>query len=201
MLKFRRELHTSANLLVRNKWTKPKPKPAPRTNVKPPTITTHHSSALRITPPIPPSVKNLETSEYHPLWQFFSNKKYIRGQIDLDEYSRPWTVAELRLKSFDDLHSLWYSCLKELNILRREIELFDNQKISGNVEAYEKVQKKVQTTLWRIRHTLSERQWSYEYANQMFNDDQKIKQFLETFESEENQDVIKRLNNSIKQAE
>jgi hypothetical protein len=33
---------------------------------------------------------------------------------------RPWTAEELRRKSWEDLHVLWYKCLLERNIIATE---------------------------------------------------------------------------------
>ena len=33
---------------------------------------------------------------------------------------RPWTAEELRRKSWDDLHVLWYKCILERNIIATE---------------------------------------------------------------------------------
>lgn len=35
---------------------------------------------------------------------------------------RPWTVEELRHKSWEDLHSLWYKCCIERNRIATEIK-------------------------------------------------------------------------------
>lgn len=163
----KRCLHDTARLAARTRYTKPKPKPAPREHVNLPTQRTHHRNDLKITAPIPPAVVNIQCSDDHPLWQFFAEKKFMRAPEDLDDKSRPWAIAELRRKSFEDLHSLWYACLKERNILARENHLLKNA-VGGQQDYYENVAEKIRTTMWRIRHVLSERDWSFKSAQQDF---------------------------------
>ncbi|GCE98661.1 54S ribosomal protein L4 mitochondrial [Zygosaccharomyces mellis] len=178
---FQRGLSTTARISARTKFTKPKPKPPKRQNVRIPTQTTHHDNTLRIQPPIPPSVANIQCPDDHPLWQFFADKKFMRSPEELDFHSRPWSIPELRRKSFEDLHSLWYTCLKERNILARENHLLRNA-VGGQQEFYEQVAEKVRTTMWRIRHVLSERDWAFRNAQEAFRTEKES--FVKDFEKE-----------------
>lgn len=49
---------------------------------------------IAIRPPIPPTVKNIEVSDNHPLWQFFSEKKFLRAA---DELSK---AGKLKIRNF-----------------------------------------------------------------------------------------------------
>uniref|UniRef100_A0A060SZ54 Large ribosomal subunit protein uL29m n=1 Tax=Blastobotrys adeninivorans TaxID=409370 RepID=A0A060SZ54_BLAAD len=115
--------------------------------------------APKLRPPVPPTVKNLKVPEDHPLWQFFSDKKYLRPFSDLENTGRAWTVQELRRKSFDDLHTLWYVCLKERNILLRESQIYKT--LAGpqaeSNDRYKTISEEIRNTMWRIRHVLAER--------------------------------------------
>lgn len=177
-----RALHSSARCLVR---------------AKPPPLT--------IRAPIAPTAKNFAVNEDHPLWQFFHDKKYLRSYEDLDNAGRPWTVPELRRKCFDDLHSLWYTCLKERNVLAREIQVLQAE-IDQPDQQFMAASDRVRDTMWRIRHVLSERAHAQENARGAFDQEQQqtlledFKQYYLDASKEENADVqeaLKRLQYAV----
>ena len=51
----------------------------------------------------------------HGLWQFFYNKKSMAPPEEIGVHGREWTYAELSLKSFEDLHALYWVAHKEHN--------------------------------------------------------------------------------------
>ncbi|CCD27164.1 mitochondrial 54S ribosomal protein uL29m NDAI_0J02720 [Naumovozyma dairenensis CBS 421] len=177
MLNFNRCLHDTATRYARTRFTIPKPKPIPSSNPRKPTQTTHYLKNLEVTPPIPPSTANKQfhISDTHPLWQFFhtnikDNKKshdYITPPSQLDTQSRSWSITELRRKSFNDLHSLWYACLRQRNIFAREMHLINTETSSNknnHVHSLQQINEKCRVTMWRIRHVLSERDYAFRIA-------------------------------------
>lgn len=51
----------------------------------------------------------------HGLWEFFYEKKAMQTPDEMNKHGRSWTYAELTLKSFNDLHALYWVCHKEAN--------------------------------------------------------------------------------------
>lgn len=74
-------------------------------------------------------------------------------------YGRAWSADELRRKSFDDLHKLWFVLVKELNLLstQRAEATRMGQRWFGIHRMY-----KCRLSLARIKTVLSERQTLYE---------------------------------------
>ncbi|KAK9818974.1 hypothetical protein WJX74_010648 [Apatococcus lobatus] len=67
---------------------------------------------------------------------------------------RSWKASELRLKSWDDLHKLWYVLLKERNMLHSEaLAAFAQQKSLQNPFRV----RKVKNSMARLKHVLWER--------------------------------------------
>lgn len=93
------------------------------------------------------------------LYQFFENNEALPKQIWT---GRAWKAQELRLKSFDDLHKLWYVLLKERNVLATQREEARRLKLPKQLWTNQGRLKKCQKSMARIKCVLNERQREYE---------------------------------------
>ncbi|CAD1812687.1 Mitochondrial 39-S ribosomal protein L47 (MRP-L47) family protein [Candida parapsilosis] len=140
---------------------------------------------IKLRAPIPPTVKNFEVSPDHPLWQFFplgnKTKSAIRESEELDLDSREWTSAELRRKSFEDLHTLWYLTLKERNVLAREVRLGESLGM-GDFRQFNMLDNKLIKTQKRIKQVLLERHIAFERAQASPEINAEQQKYLDEFE-------------------
>ncbi|KIP08103.1 hypothetical protein PHLGIDRAFT_127239 [Phlebiopsis gigantea 11061_1 CR5-6] len=115
----------------------------------------------------------VETDRSHGLYAFFRRVEKD-GDVDYDTVEprnpsrqrsgRSWSAAELRLKSFKDLHTLWYVLLRERNLLatqRAEARRLGIQE--ARLASYAQVHK-VRKSMARIKYVINERRLAYEQA-------------------------------------
>ena len=58
----------------------------------------------------------VEVDPDHGLWEFFNEEREVlQTPVAVNAHGRAWSVAELRLRDWDDLHKLWWVCVKEGN--------------------------------------------------------------------------------------
>ncbi|ANZ75374.1 BA75_02735T0 [Komagataella pastoris] len=138
---------------------------------------------IKLRRPIPPTIDNITVPENHPLWQFFDNKNFLRKPQEIQTTGRPWTIQELRRKKFDDLHKLWYICLKERNVLGREHRLLESVD-SQSAIIYEEQSEQIRTTMWRIKHVLRERQLAETKSREKLLNSSELKEYLQDFKQE-----------------
>lgn len=72
---------------------------------------------------------------------------------------RAWKCSELRLKSFEDLHKLWYVLLKERNVLLTEF--YDCESRNVQMPHPERLHK-VKLSMKHIKQVLNERKIEFD---------------------------------------
>ncbi|KAK9323048.1 mitochondrial 39-S ribosomal protein L47 (MRP-L47)-domain-containing protein [Lipomyces orientalis] len=129
---------------------------------------------LQPRPPITPSPGSVVTPDDHPLWQFYRSKgTCLTNPQVYDHLGRSWEIPELRRKGYEDLHVLWYVCLKELNILRTEMSalriVIRPNMIENVARKYGEPLKSVRRSMANIRTVLLERYYAWENATEDFD--------------------------------
>lgn len=71
----------------------------------------------------PALLPKIETDPRHGLWGFFASNeegKHLKTIDELNDHGRSWDMEELRQKSWEDLHALWWKCTLERNSLETQ---------------------------------------------------------------------------------
>lgn len=96
------------------------------------------------------------------------------GLMRANILGRAWTPAELRAKSWEDLHKLWWICCKERNILATQrIERGRLDAGFGDFEAKQR-EKQVRWTQRGIKHVLTERWHGWREALKLAEEDEEV---------------------------
>ncbi|KAK3905441.1 mitochondrial 39-S ribosomal protein L47 (MRP-L47)-domain-containing protein [Staphylotrichum tortipilum] len=126
--------------------------------------------------PVPrDQLPQIETDPDHGLWDFFPSRETVANTPEEDaKHGRSWSVEELRGKSWDDLHRLWWVCVKERN--RIATGNWERKKSGlgfGDAEATER-DHEVRATMRAIKHTLTERFYLWEDAVKVAETDPEV---------------------------
>ncbi|KAG5438169.1 hypothetical protein PCANB_003020 [Pneumocystis canis] len=123
------------------------------------------------------SIKQLNYIKINPnhgLWDFFrdsedfpSKKEVLSTPQNDMKYGRAWMASELRTKSFEDLHRLWYLCLKERNIIATQRQERQRLRIFTGAEEASKRDHQVRLTMARLKFVLNERLRAWNEAKKL----------------------------------
>ncbi|SJL03575.1 uncharacterized protein ARMOST_06932 [Armillaria ostoyae] len=133
--------------------------------------------------PTSTTTQKIETSKTHGLYAFF-RRKQGEDLVGEDQYDvlgglyeedvvnrsgRAWKASELRLKSFTDLHTLWYVLLREQNLLATQAEEVRRAGIAPRMIQLGMGPKKreCRLSMARIKAVMNERRLAYLGAVQL----------------------------------
>ncbi|GAA5863560.1 hypothetical protein JCM3774_006526 [Rhodotorula dairenensis] len=132
------------------------------TAYRPKRVATYYGQHTHAHPQPDPALRPLRDqtdTSAHPLWRFFHDQQSLEvPDKRKDNSSRSWTAAELRLKSFTELHQLWYILLRERNVLLTQRE--EARRLRVDLSGYTAVPDKLrlcQKSMARIKQVISER--------------------------------------------
>ncbi|KAH9480436.1 54S ribosomal protein L4, mitochondrial [Psilocybe cubensis] len=104
-----------------------------------------------------PNSDNLTGEERYEVFETPENGQLLSG--------RAWEASELRNKSFKDLHTLWYVCLREKNLLATQKEEVRRMGVSHvDLQVPMAKVRHCRKTMARIKLVLNERRLAYEGA-------------------------------------
>ncbi|OTB00093.1 hypothetical protein M426DRAFT_324599 [Hypoxylon sp. CI-4A] len=117
----------------------------------------------------------VETDPDHGLWQFFySKEKFLLTPEEDGEHGRGWSVEELRHKSWEDLHKLWWVCIKEQNRIATARKEKARLKLRNGEDEIAGRLAEVRKTMKAIKHALTERYYLWEDARQLAETDPEV---------------------------
>lgn len=112
--------------------------------------------------PISQPINQSITRSFHSSRQSSGINDFFHGAAS-GKTGREWSCADLRLKSFDDLHKLWFVLLKERNMLFTHQQFCKSSMIQmQNPERFHKVKK----SMAHIKRVLHERHLAVKEASQ-----------------------------------
>lgn len=110
----------------------------------------------------------------HGLWGFFFDKKMVPTPAEAAAYGRAWTAQELRGKSWDDLHALWWVCCRERNRIATANHARDKHDIGFGAQELGTRDETVRRTMKSIKHVLTERYYAWEDAVKLAKEDPEV---------------------------
>ncbi|RPA98164.1 MRP-L47-domain-containing protein [Choiromyces venosus 120613-1] len=110
----------------------------------------------------------------HGLWGFFRGKNALPTPEEDHKHGRPWTAAELRRKSWEDLQKLWWVCVKERNIM--ETQKIERQRLKPGYGEFESNTRygQIRVTQRAIKHVLTERYYAWQEAQKVAATDPEV---------------------------
>ncbi|KAL3955631.1 hypothetical protein ACCO45_011194 [Purpureocillium lilacinum] len=135
-----------------------------------------HLSMSDVPLPKPRDFKpKIAVDENHGLWGFFpAPGKALWTPKETEEHGRAWSVEELRRKSWEDLHALWWVCCKERNMLATSKVELSRGKLGFGEREIEMRDEEVQKTMRAIKHALTERYYTWQDAVDVARSDPEI---------------------------